>query len=233
MPTPSDVIATAKKEGRKQLLEHEAKELVKSAGVVVPRSVVVGPDDPQAAAAAAEQIGFPVALKALSPDIVHKTEAGAVMLNIASGPALAASIPTMKKMIAARTPGARVTSLLIEKMMPQGLELLVGGIRDEQFGPALSFGLGGVWVEALRDAAFGILPMTQEEMLDMIAQTRAGLFLTGFRGQAPVDREAVLAALGAVSRLLTEHPAIREIDMNPVRVYAKGAIALDVRIILA
>ena len=132
--------------------------------------------------AAAEKLGFPVALKAVSADILHKTDAGAVMLNIANRAALAASIPTMKNMIAARAPGAVIRFFLLEKMMPAGLELLIGGLRDEQFGPAVAFGLGGVWVQALQDAVFGILPMTRQEQLDMIAETKAGAFMKGFRG---------------------------------------------------
>jgi len=117
-------------------------------------------------------------------------------------------------------------------MMPAGLELLIGGVRDSQFGPSISFGLGGVWVEALKDVVFGILPMTHEETLEMIAHTRAGLFLEGFRGSPHLDREAVLSVVSAVAKLLTDYPAIKEIDMNPVRVYARSAAALDVRILL-
>jgi len=230
--TPADIIATAIKEGRKSLFEHEAKELARSAGIIVPRYVVVGPDDLKAAVAASETLGFPVALKAISPGILHKTEAGAVMLNITGGPALSASITAMKNMVAARAPRAVIRSFLIEKMMPAGLELLIGGLRDEQFGPSVAFGLGGVWVEALNDAVFGILPLTHEEMLDMISRTRAGMFLKGFRGSPPLDEEAIHLIVTNLSRLLTDHPEIKEIDLNPVRVYARSAVALDVRVVL-
>jgi len=232
MKTPAEIIANALKEGRSALLEHEAKEVVRSQGIIVPRSAVAGPDDHEAIIAAAETIGFPVALKAVSADILHKTDAGAVMLNIASRAALAASIPTMKNMIAARAPGAKIRFFLLEKMMPTGLELLIGGLRDKQFGPAVSFGLGGVWVEALQDAVFGILPMTRQEQLEMIAETKAGAFMKGFRGSAPLDLEATLGAINAVSALLAGFPEIAEIDLNPVRLYARGAVALDARIVL-
>jgi acetate---CoA ligase (ADP-forming) subunit beta len=156
-----------------------------------------------------------------------------VILNITTSAGLSASITTMKNMIAARMPDAVIRSFLIEKMMPQGLELLVGGLRDKQFGPSLSFGLGGVWVEALKDAVFGILPMTRDEMLDMISETRAGMFLKGFRGSPSLDQEAVLSILNAIAKLFADNTEILEIDMNPVRVYARSAAALDVRIILA
>jgi len=232
MNTPAEIIQTAHKEGRKALFEHEAKELARSVGIIVPRHVLVDPADQKAIVAAGEKLGFPVVLKAVSPDILHKTDAGAVMLNITNSAGLSASITTMKNMIAARAPGATIRWFLIEKMMPQGLELLIGGLRDEQFGPSIAFGLGGIWVEALKDAVFGILPMTREEMLDMIAQTRAGMFLKGFRGSPALDQEAALSIINALSKLMTEHPGIKEIDLNPVRIYARSAAALDMRVIL-
>ncbi len=233
MKISSEIIQAALKEGRKALFEHEAKELARSVGIIVPKSVVVGPQKEEDILAAAEKLGFPVALKAVSAEILHKTEAGAVILDIKDRTALAGALKYMKTVVSERVPGATIHSFLVEKMMPQGLELLIGGLRDRQFGPAVSFGLGGVWVEALRDAAFGILPMTHEEMKDMIAETRASRFLKGFRGSPPLDEEAVHLVITNLSRLLTDHPGIREIDMNPVRVYNRGAAALDVRVILA
>ena len=232
MKTPAEIIQAALQEGRKALFEHEAKELARSVGILVPRHVLAEPDDLKAIVAAGETLGFPVVLKAVSPDILHKTDAGAVMLNITISAGLSAAITTMKNMVAARVPGAVIRWFLIEKMMPQGLELLIGGLRDEQFGPSVAFGLGGVWVEALKDAVFGILPMTREEMLDMIAQTRAGMFLNGFRGSPALDQEAAIAIITALSKLMTDHPEIKELDLNPVRVYARGAAALHVRVIL-
>ena len=232
MKTPSEIIAAALQEGRSALLEHEAKEIARSVGIVVPRFELVGPDDHEAILAAADKLAFPVALKAVSADILHKTDAGAVMLNIANRAALSASIPTMKNMIAARAPGAVIRFFLLEKMMPAGLELLIGGLRDQQFGPSVAFGLGGIWVEAIQDAVFGILPMTRQEQLAMIAETKAGAFIKGFRGSAPLDLEAALAAINAVSSILTSHPEIIEIDLNPVRLYARSAVALDMRIVL-
>ena len=232
MKTSSDIIHAAIKEGRKALFEHEAKTLVREYGIIVPRHVLVDAHDQKAVAAAGASLGFPVVLKAVSPDVLHKTEAGAVMLNITTEAGLAASVTTMKNMVAARAPGAVIRSFLIEKMMPQGLELLIGGLRDPQFGPCVSFGLGGVWVEALKDAVFGILPLSHEEMNDMIGQTRAGLFLKGFRGSPGLDEEAVHLIIANLSKLLTDHPEIKEIDLNPVRVYTRSAAALDVRIVL-
>jgi acyl-CoA synthetase (NDP forming) len=232
MTNPRTIIQQATAEGRKALFEHEAKEIAHSAGIIVPRRVVVDPADEAAVVKAGEALGFPVALKAVSPDILHKTDAGAVILNITSRDVLSSAITAMKKIVASRVPGAVIRFFLIEKMLPQGLEVLVGGLRDRQFGPCVSFGLGGVLVEALKDVAFGVLPLTHEDITAMIAQTRAGALLKGFRGSPPFDEEAVHLVITNVSKLLNDYPEIGEIDVNPLRVYERGAAALDVRIVL-
>jgi acetate---CoA ligase (ADP-forming) subunit beta len=232
MTMPQNIIQAALKDGRKTLFEHEAKDLVRSVGIIVPRYMLVDAIDSKAVVEAGEKLGFPVVLKAISPQILHKTDVGAVILNITNNDGLSASIRTMKNMIASRAPGALIRSFLVEKMMPSGLELLIGGMRDEQFGPTVAFGLGGVWVETLKDAVFGILPLTHEEINDMISQTRAGIFLKGFRGAPALDAEAVHLIIANLSKLLRDHPQIKEVDLNPVRIYVRGAAALDVRIVL-
>jgi len=232
MKTLDGIIHATLKEGRKALFEHEAKELARSVGIIVPKFEVVAPNDEEALLSAADKLGYPIAVKALSPDILHKTEAGAVMLDIKNKIELASAVKQITNNISHRLPNAMVLHLLLEKMMPPGPELLIGGLRDEQFGPAIAFGLGGIWTETLKDAVFGILPLSRNEMIDMIDETRAGLFFKAFRGAQPLDREPVLSVMQAISRLLTEYQEIREIDLNPVRVYARGAAALDVRILL-
>ena len=232
MTTPSDIIQAALAEGRKALYEHEAKELARSVGIVVPRFEVIGRDDEKGLLAAAERIGYPLAVKAVSPNILHKTEAGAVMLDVKNKAQLTLAVKQITNAVSQRLPGATVPHFLLERMMPSGPELLIGGLRDEQFGPVLAFGLGGIWTETLKDAVFGILPMSRDELIGMINETRAGLFFKEHRGAAPLDREPVLSVMQAVSRFLAEQPEVREIDLNPVRVYAHGAAALDVRILL-
>lgn len=232
MKTLEGIIQAALREGRKALLEHEAKELARSAGIIVPKFEVIGPNDEEGFPGAAEKLGYPIAVKALSPDILHKTEAGAVILDIKNKRELASAVKQITNNISHRLPNAKILHFLLEKMMPPGPELLIGGLRDEQFGPAIAFGLGGIWTETLKDAVFGILPLSRNEMTDMIDETRAGLLFKEFRGVGPLDREPVLSVMQAVSRLLTEYQEIREIDLNPVRVYARGAAALDVRILL-
>ena len=233
MKNPSDIIQYALKQGRAALFEHEAKGLARAAGIVVPRSEVVEAQDETGLLDAAERLGFPLALKAVSPQILHKTEAGAVALDIKDKATLIAAVKQIRDSVAARARGAVIQFFLLEKMMPPGLELLVGGLRDGQFGPAVAFGLGGVWVEALEDAVFGILPMSRQEMTGMMAETKAGIFLKGFRNSPPLDQDAVLSVIDAVGKLLTDHPAIKEIEINPLRAYPGSAAALDVRVILA
>lgn len=232
MTTPYHIIPVALQEGRKALFEHEAKDLVHSYGIIVPRYELADAADRNSVVAAGEKLGFPVVLKAVSSEILHKTETGAVMLNISTSAQLAASITAMTNMVAERAPDARIRFFLVEKMMPQGLELLIGGVRDPQFGPAVSVGLGGIWVEAIKDVAFGILPLNHEELIDMISKTKAAMFLKGFRGSPALDEEAVHLIITNLATLLDENPTIKEIDLNPVRVYARGAAALDARIVL-
>ena len=232
MKSPKDIIKAALKEKRTALFEHEAKELARATGIPVPEFRVVEPDDQRVLLAAAQELGYPLALKAISPDILHKTEAGAVLLDITNSTHLASAVGNMKDTISSRLPNAKIQAFLLERMMPPGLELLVGGLRDEQFGPSVAFGLGGGWVEALKDAVFGIPPLSRQEVLDMIAQTRAGMLLQGFRGSPPLDRDAVISIISSLSAVMEGNEAIQEIDMNPVRVYRSGASALDIRIIV-
>ncbi len=232
MKAPAEIIQTTLNEGRRALLEHEAKDLARSVGIVVPKYELADPHDEAGMLSAAEKLGFPIAVKAVSPEILHKTEAGAVMLDIRNRVELESAIKQITGNVSRRLPGAVILHFLLEKMMPPGPELLIGGLRDEQFGPAIAFGLGGIWTEALKDAIFGILPLTRDEMVDMISRTRASAFFKEFRGTAPLDQGSVLSVMTAVSRLLTEFRHVREIDLNPVRVYPRGAAALDVRILL-
>ncbi len=232
MKTPADIIQTVLAEGRKALLEPEARELARSVGIVVPKYEIVDPSDGAKLADAAESVGYPVAVKAVSPHILHKTDAGAVMLDIKNKAMLTVAAKQIARTVSERAPGAVISGLLVERMMPAGPELLIGGLRDVQFGPALAFGLGGIWTEMLKDAVFGILPLTDDEMIEMIERTKAAHFFRGSRGTQPLDRTAALSVMRAVAKLLIDHPQISEIDLNPVRVYGRGAAALDVRILL-
>ncbi len=232
MRSSDEIIQAALKEKR-HLFEHEAKEVFRSLGVIVPRSEVIPPGREEAVLAAGDKLGYPLVLKAEASGVLHKTEAGAVMLDIKSRLELASALKQITSNLAAHVPGAVVNHFLLEKMMPPGLEVLIGGLRDEQFGPSVAFGLGGVWTEALREVAFGILPMTPTDVRSMVDTTKAAPFFREFRGAPALDRDAVSTVVNAVSTLMQKHDEIREIDLNPVRIYPRGAAALDARILLA
>ncbi len=229
---PADLIQSAVQQGRTALLEHEARELVRSVGIITAKYELAAPEDDAAIMAAAGRLGFPIALKAVSPGILHKTEAGAVLLDIKTPVELATAVKQIKLNVPARAAGASISFFLIEKMMPAGPEFLIGGLRDEQFGPAVAFGLGGILAEALKDVVFGILPLNDIDCIAMIDRTRAGVLFKGFRGVAALDRTPVLSLMTAVGRLMIDYPEIREIDLNPVRIYGRGAAALDVRVLI-
>jgi len=232
MKNSSDLIEAAIHEGRQALFEYEAKELARSVGIVVPKYELVDPGNEAGLSAAADKLGYPIAVKAVSTGILHKTEAGAVMLDVKNKTDLALAVKQIVNNTSQRLPDAVIHKFLLEKMMPSGPELLIGGLRDEQFGPCVAFGLGGTLTEALKDAVFGILPMTDDELVRMIDETRASILFKEYRGMRPLDRGPALSVIRAVAKLLNDYPAIREIDLNPVRIYSRGAAALDVRILL-
>jgi acyl-CoA synthetase (NDP forming) len=232
MSDPREIIHAAVREGRRALFEYEAKEVARSVGIVVPKYELVEPGNEAGLIAAADKLGYPVAVKAVSSAILHKTEAGAVILDVRNKTELALAVKQIISNTSHRFPEAVIRTFLVEKMMPSGPELLIGGLRDVQFGPCVAFGLGGTLTEALNDAVFGILPMTDEELIRMIHETRASLLFRDYRGMQPLDRGPALSVIRAVAQLLNDHPIIHEIDLNPVRLYARGAAALDVRMLL-
>lgn len=188
----------------------------------VPQRIVATAD---AAGVAAEAIGFPVALKAVAPDLTHKSDAGGVCLHLRTAPAV---IDAAREM-AARIP--TLTGFLVQPMAAPGLELIVGARRDPVFGPVVLVGLGGVWVEALGDVALRLAPVDRPEAEAMLAELRGARLLDGYRGDSPVDRDALADVIVAVSRLIVTEPDVMELDLNPVIARADGALAVDARIL--
>jgi acyl-CoA synthetase (NDP forming) len=203
------------------LCEHEAKEILAAYGVPRPREEVAA--DVTKALEAAARVGFPVALKVQSPDIPHKTEAGAVALGLTTPAALRRAYRQVLGSARTAHPGAEVRGVLVQQMAPRGVEVIVGVTRDETFGPLLMVGLGGLFVEVLRDVAFAPTPLTREDARDLLAQLRGSRVLQGVRGEPPADVEALVDLLVAVSRFADDHAeAIAEIDLNPVIVHPRG-----------
>lgn len=203
------------------LCEYEAKELL--AGYGVPRPPEALAEDAEAAVAAAERIGYPVALKVQSPDIAHKTEVGGVRLGLASADAVRAAHATILDRARTAHPQADIRGVLVQKMAPRGREVILGISRDRDFGPMLMVGLGGIHVEVLRDVAFAPVPLARSEALDLIRSLKGAKLLEGVRGEPPADLEALADLMVKLSRFAADAAdRIEEIDLNPVLVHAAG-----------
>jgi acetyltransferase len=187
---------------------------------------------PEEAARAAEEIGYPVALKVDSPDIAHKSDVGGVALALTDGAGVAEAFRRVTELPRASQPEAQIQGAVVQEQISDGLEVIVGVVRDEQFGPLVMFGSGGVEVEGLKDVAFALAPLTREEAEEMIDQTWAGRRLRGFRHQPPGDREAVVDVIRRIGQLAVDFPVVTEAEVNPLRVLeaGRGAVALDARI---
>jgi acetyltransferase len=177
----------------------------------------------------AVEFGYPVVMKIASPDILHKSDIGGVALNIKDSDLLQIAYTQMMKTVKGAKPQARIEGVHIQRQIPDGQEVIVGAARDPQFGPLMMFGSGGVEVEGLKDVAFALAPLNQVEAQKMIRKTWAGRKLKGFRNIPPADEESAIGVLIKLSYLIFEHESIQEIEINPLRVLAQGAIAVDVR----
>lgn len=228
--SPKDIIKQAIMGGRNKLLEHEAFQLAKHYGIPTPDATLVR--EPQEAYELADTIGYPLAIKIVSPDISHKSDVGGVKLNLMTRDEVKKAVEQMLKTVPTRVPNARIVGVLMYKMAPAGLEVIVGGIRDQVFGSAVMFGLGGIFVELLKDVSFRISPVSFEEALEMIEEIKAAKLLNGYRGLPPADKKAIADIISKTSKMLVEIEEIESIDLNPVIVYQQGAIAVDVRVIL-
>ncbi|MEL9908042.1 MAG: acetate--CoA ligase family protein [Desulfurococcus sp.] len=228
--SPRDILAAALKENRFKLLEHEAFQIIKYYGIPSPEVVVV--KSPAEAVELADKIGYPIALKIVSPDITHKSDVGGVKLGLKSREEVGKAVEEMLRTVSLKAPNARLVGVLMYNMAPQGLEVIVGGVRDNIFGPVIMFGLGGIFVEVLKDVSFRVAPITMNDALGMLNEIKSSKILDGYRGQPPVDKEAVADIIVKTARLMEENPEIESIDLNPVMAYPKGAMAVDARIIL-
>ena len=220
-------------EGRVAIGDSEAWTVLESYGFRVPKSRLA--ESAEEAISIAEEIGYPVVMKIASPDILHKTDVGGVRLNIRSANDVRDSYDLMVYRAGRYVPGARIWGCQVQQMVNGGREILLGMSRDPQFGPLVAFGLGGIYVEALKDVSFRVAPFSREEAEEMIREIRSYRLLEGVRGEAAVDHEALIESLLAISRLVTDFPEILELDINPLMVFEKGrgSMAIDMRLVLA
>jgi acetyltransferase len=186
--------------------------------------------DESEAVTVANEIGYPVVMKIASPDILHKSDIDGVVLDIKDAASLQIAYAQMMKRVKISRPDARIEGVHIQRQIPDGQEVIVGMVRDPQFGAMMMFGSGGVEVEGLKDVAFALAPLNQAEAEKMIRKTWAGRKLKGFRNIPPADEESVVDVLIGLSRLALENESIEEIEINPLRVLSKGSVAVDVRV---
>ncbi len=224
------IIKKAQLDCRRYLMEQKAKEILKAYEIPTTQDKLAV--SAEAAIDFAEEIGFPVVLKICSPDIIHKTELGGVIINLKTPTEVREAYRQIIKNVNKQKPKAFVIGVLIQEMVPSGYEVIVGATRDNQFGPIVMFGLGGVFVEILRDVSFRLAPLTDEEALEMIKETKGFRLLEGFRNSKPADIKALTTIITKMGRIIVETPEIMEIEINPLFVYSKGLIAVDTRIIL-
>lgn len=226
----SNIFSQAEKEGRKALLETEAKTVCMEYGIPVTKFELA--KNEADAVRFAESIGFPVVLKIVSPEVIHKSDVGGVVIGIKNAKEVTDAYEKIMENVKKNVPKARIEGMLIQEMAPSGTEVIVGSVKDLQFGPAIMFGLGGIFVEVLKDVTFRIAPITEDEAMEMIGEVKAYPLLKGYRNTPPVDLEAITKILLDTSKLVMEHMEIKELDLNPIIVYEKGAKTVDARIIL-
>jgi len=217
--------------GVRVLNEIETKALLAESGIPVARAELARTAGE--AAQAAERSGFPVALKIISPDIVHKSDVGGVRLGLASTQEVAAAFDAVMQSARAAKPAARLDGVAVQPMAPAGgVEVIVGVSVDAQFGHVIMCGLGGVLVEVLQDVSFRLIPLQRRDARQMLSELRGRRVLEGVRGRPPVDVEALADMFLHVSRLIEQRPEIRELDLNPVLAYPDGVLAVDARALI-
>lgn len=218
----AEIILKAVRNNRSYLMEHESKEILEGIGIATTGFLMARSE--KEALAISERMGFPVVLKILSPDVIHKTDGGGVKLNLLS----AADVRQAYREITGAFRSQRIEGVAVQRMAKPGIEVIVGVTRDPSFGPLIMFGLGGVFVEVMRDVSFRVLPITEKDAEQMIEDVRGSAILKGYRGKA-VDLASLRQLLMKISQLVIENPEIKEIDLNPLFLYDDGYVTVDAR----
>jgi acetyltransferase len=229
----AQVFEKVRAENRVSVGELEARAVAEAYGLRLPASQLAATADE--AVTIATEIGYPVVLKIASPDILHKTDVGGVKVGLGSASDVRDAFDLIIYRATRYVPDARIWGCLVQQMVPMdGIEVLVGMSKDPQFGPLVTFGLGGILVEALKDVTFRVAPFGRQDAEEMLDEIRAHSLLAGVRGRPPADREAMVDTLLRINQLVTDFPEIVEMDINPLMVYQRGqgAVALDMRLVL-
>jgi acetyl coenzyme A synthetase (ADP forming)-like protein len=228
-----NLLERVRDEGRVSIGDAEAREIMTAYGLRIPQSEIA--ENPDQAVEIAARIGYPVVLKIASPDILHKTDVGGVKVGLGSADDVRDAYELMVYRAQRYVPEARIWGCLVQEMVQaDGLEVLVGMNRDPQFGPLVTFGLGGIYVETLKDVTFRLAPFSRQEAEEMLSEIRARALLDGVRGKPAVDKSAIVDTLLRIGQLVQDFPEIAELDINPLVVFRRdqGAIAIDMRLVL-
>jgi len=226
----NQIISAALDKGRVQLNEVEAKQLLASAGVPVAQTQLAKTADE--AVSAAEDIGYPVVMKIVSPEIAHKSDVGGVVIGVENSDEVRSVFAEINRSVADKAPQAEIDGIAIQAMVPQGTEIIVGSTTDAQFGPVMMFGLGGVFVEILEDVAFRVVPLEAKDASDIVREIKGFPLLDGARGREKADLNSLENLILKVSNLVDENPEIAELDLNPIFAYSDGVVAVDAHVVL-
>ena len=223
------IIKKAKKEKR-SLLETEAKELLREYGIPVPDFKLIKSEEE--ISGLAKEMNFPITMKIVSPEIIHKTDAGGVKVNIKDEKEAKLAYQEIISKAKKYNKEAQIFGVITYSMIPKATEIIIGIMKDPHFGPVIMFGLGGIFMEVLKDISFRILPIEERDAEEMINEIKGYEILKGARGEEPKDIQAIKDLLLKISQLALENPEISEIDLNPVFVFEKGLQVIDARMIL-
>jgi acyl-CoA synthetase (NDP forming) len=228
--TKNEILGQARKENRARLTEIESKEFIRGAGIPVVEAKLARTK--AEAISLSKKLGFPVVLKIVSPDVIHKSDSDGVKLGLANAAQVSKAYSEIISAIKKHHPEAKIEGISVQKMAHPGVEVIIGMTKDAQFGPVLMFGLGGILVEVLKDVSFRIVPLTKRDAHEMIKEIKGYPLLEGYRGQEPADIPFLEALILKMSDFIDQNPEIKELDLNPVFAYKNGAVAVDARVIL-
>ncbi len=226
----SKIIEETKKSSRTVLTEIESKQLLKEIGINTTEIKLATSENE--AMAISQKIGFPVVLKIASPDISHKSDAGGVKVGLKTKEDVSKAYKEIMASVKQKFPNAKIEGVSVQNMARPGTEVIIGMTKDPQFGPVLMFGLGGVWVEVLKDVSFRIVPLARRDAQEMIKEIKGYKLLEGYRGSEPANITVLEDMLLKISDYMEKTPEIKEMDINPIFAYKDGAVAVDARVVL-
>ena len=219
-----------KNEGRSILTEYESKRILKQAGIPVVETKLAKTQ--KEAVSFSQKIGFPVVIKIVSPDVIHKSDSGGVKLSLNNVAEVKKAYDGILKKVKKQYPGAVIHGVSVQKMVRPGTEVVIGTSKDPQFGPVIMFGLGGIFVELLKDVSFRVIPVEQKDAQEMIEEIKGFPLLQGYRGKEPADIASLVSIILKLSKFIEENPQIKELEMNPIFAYRNRAVAVDARMLL-